>query len=645
MKMSPMKPLLLLVFCAILAGCSSAPEIIRWEPTEGPYAQNIAALLVDESHHLYAGLTTGAVHGSTDHGSSWSFLTYIHPGTRIHRFIPHPENSRRLYAATDSGLFVSTDGGNAWTATPVARGTECRSLAIEPFHTSTMYAGMTGLGIFKSTNGGETWSPSNAGLDSALLRQAKVHDITIDLTQPEHIVAALSDIGVVASTNAGSSWSRLREDNASFGVDPLQILMHPRISGRMVLGMSGGTLYASGNNGKTWSPTRFGTGGTAFVTLALHPGNNEVVFAATENGVLVSSDFGTTWRTFSGRLSRLATSLALSKERTNPTIYVYGQGLGLQSSTDEGRTWVQADNGLEGATVTSIAGTRNDKTVYAVVGSGVYKLAPGGWVSASNGLTGGMITALAADADSISFAYASTEYGLFRTTNGGDEWYSGSQSMYGRHISHFAIHPIFHTRMFLANDDGLFVSTDRGQSWKPTRPLDGRYAINSMTFSPTNAGLVFGATRNQSVIRTEDGGLQWESSRYGLPEDDVRGISLDATDMQVAYAWTARGDGYRTTNGGIVWDKYTPPWTPGERPIIAIDKFRPSSAVALVGRKQLFHTGNGGATWGEIPIEPLKADPLSVYWTSRTGVLYIGTKEAGVYRLEITPYLKRQSGK
>jgi len=639
---------LLLVPCAVLFGCASAPEIMTWEPTGGPQAQEVSTILVDEEQpsQLYAGLTTGAVYLSTNHGASWKAISVVRGATPIHRLVQHPADPNRLYAATGTGLFVSSDRGRAWNSIPVADERACLSLAIEPFNTSTMYAGISGLGVLKTTDAGGTWRPSSGGLDSVLLRQTEVHDIRIDPANPERIVAALSGIGVVASATGGATWTRLTEAIASVGVTPTQLLIHPKTSGTMVLGMSGGTLYISRDGGATWSPTRFGTGGNSPVSLALHPANNEVIYAATESEVLISSDFGTTWKTLSGKLPRLATLLSLSPEKGNATIYIYGQGLGLQRSTDDGKSWVNADNGLGGSTVSSIVVSRNNQTIYAAVGKGVYKLTAGatGWVPASNGLTGGTITSLAVDTDSMSFAYASTQNGLFKTTNNGGVWFSSSQSMQGRPISHLETHPVIGTRMFLSNGDGLLVSTDRGQTWKPTRPLDGRYAINTLTFSPTNAGLIFGATNNQAVITTTDGGFKWESTRYGLAENDVRGATIDIGNDQIAYTWTAGGDGFRSTNGGIVWDRYTSPWNPGERSAIAIDKYRPSSAVAIVEQKRFYYTANAGATWTEIPFKPLDGDIETLYWSSRTGTLLVGVKNLGLYRLVIAPYLKRRFG-
>ncbi|HET6272803.1 MAG TPA: hypothetical protein VFG32_07480 [Bacteroidota bacterium] len=638
--------LLLLVPCAFLLGCAPTPEIMTWEPTGGPQAQELSSILVDEEQpsQLYAGLTSGAVYLSTNRGASWKAISVVRSATPIYRLVQHPADPNRLYAATGVGVFVSSDRGRAWNLMPVAGERACLSFTIEPFNTSTMYAGVSGLGVLKTTDAGATWRLSAAGLDSLLLHQTEVHDIKIDPTNPEHILAALSGIGVVASANGGATWTRLTEVIASVGVTPTQILIHPKTSGTMVLGMSGGTLYISRDGGATWSPTRFGTGGNSPVSLALHPGNNEVVYAATESEALFSSDFGTTWKTLSEKLPRLATSLAISPEKANATIYIYGQGLGLQRSADDGKSWVNADNGLGGSTVTCIVGARNNQNIYAAVGTGVYKLTAGasGWVPASNGLTGGAITSLAVDTDSMSFAYAATQNGLFKTTNNGGVWFSASQPMHGRPIAHLETHPIIGSRMFLSNGDGLFVSTDRGKTWKPTRPLDGRYAINTLTFSPTNAGLIFGATNNQAVIRTTDGGFKWESTRYGLAENDVRGVTIDMSNNQVAYTWTARGDGFRSTNGGIVWDRYTPPWNPGERSAIAIDKYRPSSAVAIVEQKRLYYTANAGATWTEIPFKPLDGDIETLYWSSRAGTLFVGMKNLGVYRLVIAPYLKQR---
>jgi hypothetical protein len=62
-----------------------------------------------------------------------------------------------IYAATLTGLFKSTNGGESWF--PSNRGLPSRqviAIAVDPSDPSTLYATLSGRGLAKSTDGGRT---------------------------------------------------------------------------------------------------------------------------------------------------------------------------------------------------------------------------------------------------------------------------------------------------------------------------------------------------------------------------------------------------------------------------------------------------------------------------------------------------------
>jgi len=75
-----------------------------------------------------------------------------------------PYDSQRLYAATQSGIYRSTDGGAEWEL--VLSGF-FRELVIDPQNSSNIYTGQrgpSGYGVYKSTDGGDTWHHYNEGM-------------------------------------------------------------------------------------------------------------------------------------------------------------------------------------------------------------------------------------------------------------------------------------------------------------------------------------------------------------------------------------------------------------------------------------------------------------------------------------------------
>jgi photosystem II stability/assembly factor-like uncharacterized protein len=188
------------------------------------------------------------------------------------------------------------------------------------------------------------------------------------------------------------------------------------------------------------------------------------------------------------------------------------------------------------------------------------------------------------------------------------------------------------------------ISTDRGESWTPTRPIAAKYQLRSLVFSPANAGIIHAATSNKAVIATNDGGFNWESARYGIVSDDILAVTPDNRDQKTYYAWTADGDGFRSTNSGLEWNRYSPPWRIGDRVNIAFDRYQPSDAVAIVNGIQVYYSQNEGATWMEISTTKLRGDVRALHWSSSSATLYAGLKGAGVYRLSLRDTIKRLLG-
>jgi photosystem II stability/assembly factor-like uncharacterized protein len=423
-------------------------------------------------------------------------------------------------------------------------------------------------------------------------------------------------------------------------------VVNSKTPGTLCFGIEAGSIYKSVDGGQTWSPTRFGSGSDKPVNLTVHPGNPQILYAGTENDVIVSTDFGTTWKSIANELPHVATAIAIASGEPDPVLYAFGEGIGLTRTTNNGSSWLPMQAQLGGSTVGALAGNGSGDVVYAVVGASVHQWTAHAheWISASNKLAGGAITSIVVDTDSSSIVHAATMTGIFSTTDAGVVWSAGSPQMRGRPMSLIATHPIFKTRILCGSGSEVFVSTDKGVTWSPTKPLNERYKVRSFTFSNTDAGFVLGATAGSGVIISTNGGLSWESSRYGLEASDLIAVTLDDKDKQTLYAWTEKGGGFRSTNRGLVWDRYSSPWQVGQRVEITFDRYKPTEVVALVGVNQLYYSRSGGATWFSIPMPPLHGDIVSAYWNSQTSTLFAGIKEVGVYRISFAEYLKQLFG-
>ena len=96
-----------------------------------------------------------------------------------------------LYAATDKGLYRSTDAGKTWKLLPGTAG-EITQVATTP---AAVYAFLTGFGLMRSVDRGQTWTPARTGLGAL-----PVLDLTVDPHDPEHLYAGTLSRGLFEYT-------------------------------------------------------------------------------------------------------------------------------------------------------------------------------------------------------------------------------------------------------------------------------------------------------------------------------------------------------------------------------------------------------------------------------------------------------------
>lgn len=242
------------------------------------------------------------------------------------------------FAATNSGLRRSLDGGQTWAdaleTLELSEPLPVTSLALSPVFDKEMrvLAGTTG-GFFLSTNGGESWKalllPNPPPTVSSLA-------ISPNFEADETIFAGTMEDGVYISRDGGERWVAW-----NFGLLDLNVIClaaSPRFAGdETVLAGTETGIFRSTNGGRAWREVEMPFGFDPVLSLAFAAGGKEqTIFAGTENnGLWVSRDEGESW-------SRLA-----EDSITDPvnSVLVSGEdvlvvtGSALWRSADLGATW------------------------------------------------------------------------------------------------------------------------------------------------------------------------------------------------------------------------------------------------------------------------------------------------------------------
>ena len=316
-------------------------------------------------------------------------------GQSVRLLVIDPTNSSTLYAGTDGGVMKSTDRGASWQ--PIVNGLTSLSvfaLAIDPADSSTLYAGTFRGGAFRSTDSGANWVEINNGLTSR-----SVFALAIDPTNPS-IVYAGSGGGVFKSTDGGDTWAAIHDGfTIQIGWEPAPPPQEPIYE----------IQYSR--------------------SLAINPTNPSTLYAGTVKGaVFRSTDGGANWVLIKdgffghpGLSDNFVETLSIDPTDSS-TLYSGSTG-GVFRSTDGGDNWTAINSGMTGRLVHELVIDPTDpSTLYAgtdwvnpgsSVGDGVFKSTDGGdnWVAINTGLTNRRVHALAIDPASPSTLYAGTRGG------------------------------------------------------------------------------------------------------------------------------------------------------------------------------------------------------------------------------------------
>jgi len=390
---------------------------------------------------------------------------------------------------------------------PTVNSARLESIQLDPVNPGTIYAAFGSGNLWKSVNHGISWKaifedrPSLGIGDIAL---APSNPNIIYLGTGESLKKArnftMPGNGIYRSDDAGENWKHIGlNDSWHIG----EIAIHPTdpdIAVVAVLGHFWTTnenrgLYLTRDGGITWKHVLYLNEKTGANDVVISPSDPEIVYATMwennpgisgkNSGVYKSSDGGNTWNRLSGGLPEGPgtgrTSIAVSYSDPDKAYVLIdnlnnekGISAEVYQTTDGGKTWNRTH--------------KDDLKIFSVIGWYFTDI----YVSPEDDQE---IFALG-----VRLAH-SADGGKTFSFIGGDVAHVTPSSAQGMHLDHCElwINPDNSQHLALANDGGLYISYDKGQSWMHYNNIPAGEFYN-MTLDYRTPYNIYGGTQDDATV-------------------------------------------------------------------------------------------------------------------------------------------------
>ena len=472
--------------------------------------------------------------------------------------------------------------------------------------------------LFKSTNGGNSWQRLVQGIDN--------HGNLVAFTlasQNNQILylSALTD-GIYKSEDGGKSWFKANQGLANLLLDTLVT----SADGKTVLaaGYDRG-LYYSDNGGDSWQTIIEEPKITA---LAIHPQQNNYIVVGDRQGKLyLSQDGGKTWQreTIVGKGSTI-TAIAFSP--TDSTMYLGTEKEGVWQSKDEGKTFVALNSANAPVKIQDIVPLANQNQTSLFVSDwnkGVFFSNDQGksWTLYNQGLT--------------------------------QDSQADQKNFQRPHFNDIALSPSFNQdqTLFVTGFNGLFKSTNKGQNWQEVDAF--RRSIIGLVISPDYANDATVAVLNYvgEAYLSRDRGETWQPMYQGLelpsltrnftpPKIEPRrffqmAISPNYSEDKTIFATVLWTKFLTYTDKSQRWRISSPPQEARSMAIAVSPNFAQDQTIYLAAQKGvIFQSTNGGKSFtpvGKIERQKGNESPSLVISPNfaSDGTLYV-TGGKGIYK-------------
>ena len=629
----------------------------RWNQVNGPFGGTITSIFKSSDGYWVtttdnSGLSDSNLYLVDNKEFTWELKKTI--SGNMGGVVVDVSNSNQIAFYTeatsnsDSGVFISKDGGETWDETEVGGG-QYSAIAIGTQNTSTLYvAGRIfpngedcedeegeddctpekNSAIFISNDFGTSWIKSSSipkGIFEEIeleegreLEEEDIDKVTVLYVSPsndDHIFVGTSNL-LLKSTDRGETWRSLsdtfhRSDIKGLAIHPNNPdIIYARIGIYTFSDCSDVDnddpdyeesvskycpgVYKSTDGGENWKLLEEATGDPSEGGVYINEYNDSEIYSVFSRETFVSKDAGLSSDEFLNTkehpiIPDVGVEIITFGESESE---VFMAGLqGVYRTYDNGQTWIETNTGFVGSEVVDIV-TALDGTMYATTYNlGIFKSIDGGknWGFASFGIKSWYGMQLATHPEDANTVFTTTSGGVYKSTNAGESWrVIGGSDLCDDEEAGGNCH--YH---------GIIIEKEA-----PFKVLVGS---GGDQYSKEDVGLT----------GSEDNGESWRKSDDGFVRDvHVSKLIIDPNNNNVFYATTQGateytdkvGDGagvFKSNDRGNSWTQINNGLDSLETNILTVDPNDSETLYLGTDDDGVYKSTDGGESWKKLTVSSL----------------------------------------